>query len=124
MEVCENQQKIDKAEKKRQKRLRKEMKAKHHHDKLKKHSHKMLKSTQHINFPYQIFLHRKELRKSVKDLSYLRLSRSKIMLTAYLIAKNIDNVNSMCTADDLKQLSREVKYKKGLIDRVERLAQF
>ncbi|KAH8373125.1 hypothetical protein KR093_004431, partial [Drosophila rubida] len=114
MKVCDNQQKIDKAEKKRQKLLRKEMKAKRHHEKLKKHSHKM----------YQIFLHRKELRKSVKDYSYMRLSRSKIMLTAQLIAKNIDNVNSMCTMDEIKQLSREVKYKKGLIKRVERLDQY
>ncbi|KAH8372443.1 hypothetical protein KR093_011612 [Drosophila rubida] len=124
MKVCDNQQKIDKAEKKRQKLLRKEMKAKRHHEKLKKHSHKMLKSAEYISVPYQIFLHRKELRKSVKDYSYMRLSRSKIMLTAQLIAKNIDNVNSMCTMDEIKQLSREVKYKKGLIKRVERLDQY
>ncbi|KAH8372185.1 hypothetical protein KR093_010496, partial [Drosophila rubida] len=89
-----------------------------------KHSRKMLKSTQHISFPYQIFLHRQELRKSEKDFSYLRLSRSKIMLTAQLIDKNIGNFNSMCTVDDLKMLSREVQFKKRLISQVERLEQY
>ncbi|KAH8306937.1 hypothetical protein KR044_001444 [Drosophila immigrans] len=123
MKVCQNQ-KMDKAEKKRQKSLNKQMKAKHHHEKLKKHSRKMLRTHQHVSFPYQIFLHRLELRKSEKDFSYLRLSRSKIMLTAQLIDKNIGNCNKLCTLDDLKVLSREVQFKKKLINQVERLEQF
>ncbi|KAH8397156.1 hypothetical protein KR215_009859 [Drosophila sulfurigaster] len=123
MKVCQNQ-KMDKAEKKRQKTLHKQMKAKHHEQKLQKHSRKMLRSTEPVSFPYQIFLHRLELRKSEKDFSYLRLSRSKIMLTAQLIDKNIGNCNKLCTVDDLKVLSREVQFKKRLIKQVDRLEQF
>ncbi|XP_017139037.1 uncharacterized protein LOC108153497 [Drosophila miranda] len=77
-----------------------------------------------INFSYQLFLYRQELKRASADFSYLRLSRAKIMLTKELIAKKIGSCDQMSSVDDLKMLSREVQFKKRLTSQVERLEEF
>ncbi|EDV97941.1 uncharacterized protein LOC6558938 [Drosophila grimshawi] len=115
-----------KAERKQQKQLKKQFKAKkQQQDKIKKHPKKRIKkSTGNISIHYQLFLYRQEMRRANTDFSYLRLSRAKIMLTAELIDKNMGRWSDLCTVDDLKMLSREVQFKKRLCTQVERLEQF
>ncbi|KAH8301087.1 hypothetical protein KR018_000949 [Drosophila ironensis] len=76
------------------------------------------------NFSYQLFLYRQELRRSSADFSYLRLSKAKILLTSELINRNIGAGNPMSSIEELKELSREVQFKKRLCHQVERLQQF
>ncbi|XP_017100185.2 uncharacterized protein SNCF [Drosophila bipectinata] len=76
------------------------------------------------NFSYQLFLYRQELRRAHSDFSYLRLSKAKINLTSQLIARNLVYGKPMSTVEELKELSREVQFKKRLAHQVERLQQF
>lgn len=98
------------------------------HDPLKKQKKRALKKLRRkaaaVNFPYQLFLYRQELRRASADFSYLRLSKAKIMLTSELIAKKMGSCNPLCSLDELKELSREVQFQKRLCHQVERLQQF
>ncbi|KAH8339331.1 hypothetical protein KR074_012088, partial [Drosophila pseudoananassae] len=76
------------------------------------------------NFSYQLFLYRQELRRAHSDFSYLRLSKAKITLTSQLIARNLVSGKPISTVEELKELSREVQFKKRLAHQVERLQQF
>lgn len=116
----------NKSEKKREKLLNKQPKAKHQREKLKKHAKKSKsnKSSYGVSFAYQLYMYRQELRRPSSEFSYLRRSRAKIVLTAQLIAQNIGQFNNLCSVDDLKMLSREVQFKKRLCNQVQRLEQF
>lgn len=112
----------NKSEKKREKLLNKQPKAK-----LKKHAKKSKSnksSSYGPSFAYQLYMYRQELKRPSSEFSYLRRSRAKIVLTAQLIAQNIGQFNKLCSVDDLKMLSREVQFKKRLCNQVERLEQF
>ncbi|KAH8386060.1 hypothetical protein KR200_008351 [Drosophila serrata] len=98
------------------------------HDPLKKQKKRALKKLRRkastVNFPYQLFLYRQELKRASADFSYLRLSRAKIVLTSELIAKKMGSCNPLSSVDELKELSREVQFQKRLCHQVERLQQF
>ncbi|EDW94398.1 uncharacterized protein LOC6533997 [Drosophila yakuba] len=98
------------------------------HDPLKKQKKRALKKLRrkstNVNFPYQLFLYRQELKRASADFSYLRLSKAKIVLTSQLIAKKMGSCNPNCSVDELKELSREVQFQKRLCHQVERLQQF
>ncbi|XP_020817915.1 uncharacterized protein LOC110191398 [Drosophila serrata] len=98
------------------------------HDPLKKQKKRALKKLRRkastVNFPYQLFLYRQELKRANADFSYLRLSRAKIVLTSELIAKKMGSCNPLSSVDELKELSREVQFQKRLCHQVERLQQF
>ncbi|EDV51664.1 uncharacterized protein LOC6544958 [Drosophila erecta] len=98
------------------------------HDPLKKQKKRALKKLRRksgtVNFPYQLFLYRQELKRASADFSYLRLSKAKIVLTSQLIAKKMGSCNPNCSVDELKELSREVQFQKRLCHQVERLQQF
>ncbi|XP_017128085.1 uncharacterized protein LOC108146573 [Drosophila elegans] len=98
------------------------------HDPLKKQKKRALKKLRrkasNVNFPYQLFLYRQELRRSSTDFSYLRLSKAKIVLTSQLIAKKMGTCNPLSSVEELKELSREVQFQKRLCHQVERLQQF
>ncbi|XP_070141894.1 uncharacterized protein SNCF [Drosophila kikkawai] len=98
------------------------------HDPLKKQKKRALKKLRRraaaVNFPYQLFLYRQELKRARADFSYLRLSKAKIALTSELIAKKMGSCNPLSSVDELKELSREVQFQKRLCNQVERLQQF
>ncbi|EDX10344.1 uncharacterized protein LOC6737940 [Drosophila simulans] len=98
------------------------------HDPLKKQKKRALKKLRRksstVNFPYQLFLYRQELKRASADFSYLRLSKAKIVLTSQLIAQKMGSCNPDCSVDELKELSREVQFQKRLCHQVERLQQF
>ncbi|XP_036671355.1 uncharacterized protein SNCF [Drosophila suzukii] len=98
------------------------------HDPLKKQKKRALKKLRRnaatVNFPYQLFLYRQELKRSSADFSYLRLSKAKIVLTSQLIAKRMASCSPMSSVEELKELSREVQFQKRLCHQVERLQQF
>ncbi|KAH8293761.1 hypothetical protein KR054_003943 [Drosophila jambulina] len=99
------------------------------HDPLKKQKKRAMKKLRRkaasVNFPYQLFLYRQELKRANSaDFSYLRLSKAKIMLTSELIAKKMGTCNPLSSVDELKELSREVQFQKRLCNQVERLQQF
>ncbi|XP_016955191.1 uncharacterized protein LOC108028061 [Drosophila biarmipes] len=98
------------------------------HDPLKKQKKRALKKLRRnaaaVNFPYQLFLYRQELKRASTDFSYLRLSKAKILLTSQLIAKRMGSCHPMSSVEELKELSREVQFQKRLCHQVERLQQF
>ena len=65
-----------------------------------------------LNIVYSLFVYREELRK--RKSSFLRLSRTKLLLTNGLISKTVKNIND-CSADDLEALNREIIFKKQLM---------
>ncbi|KPU78461.1 uncharacterized protein Dana_GF27871 [Drosophila ananassae] len=98
------------------------------YDSMKKQKKRALKKLRRKeagpNFSYQLFLYRQELRRSHSDFSYLRLSKAKINLTSELIARHLVSGKPLRTVEELKELSREVQFKKRLAHQVERLQQF
>lgn len=68
--------------------------------------------------PYTLFLYREELRR--RNTQYIRLSKTKIYLTDGLISKTVRNITRL-NVEELKNLSREIMFKKKLRHQVKRL---
>ncbi|KNC20655.1 hypothetical protein FF38_04815 [Lucilia cuprina] len=67
---------------------------------------------------YTLFLYRQELKRTQKH--YKRLNRTKLTLTDGLITKTLSSLKN-CTADDLRALSREIKFKNQLKSELRRM---
>lgn len=67
---------------------------------------------------YTLFLYREELNR--REASYLRLNKTKFMLTDELISKSFKNLKE-CSTADLKAISRELLFKKKLKRHIRRI---
>ncbi|KNC20656.1 hypothetical protein FF38_04814 [Lucilia cuprina] len=67
---------------------------------------------------YTLFMYREELKR--REARYLRLNKTKIVLTSELISKSVRNFKH-CTAEDLKAITREMFFKKKLKKQIVRI---
>ncbi|XP_013115157.1 uncharacterized protein LOC106092778 [Stomoxys calcitrans] len=67
---------------------------------------------------YTLFLYREELKR--RQVSFKRLSRTKISLTDKLITKSVRNLEK-CTTEDLRAINQELLFKKKLKHQIKRI---